>query len=81
MLFYWQRDIVQSIKCRGANNCGTHVFVISFHQLGFHQCISIKGWIFLIVTANSANGDFFGDSFSSSFPGVGGGCNSAGRRR
>ena len=27
MLFYWQREVVQSIKCRGANNCGTHGFV------------------------------------------------------
>ena len=22
MLFYWQRGVVQRIKCRGANNCG-----------------------------------------------------------
>ena len=25
--FYWQREVVQSIKCRSANNCSTHVFV------------------------------------------------------
>ena len=22
MLFYWQREVLSSIKCRGANNCG-----------------------------------------------------------
>ena len=27
VLFYWQREVVQSIKCRGANNCCTHGFV------------------------------------------------------
>ena len=27
VLFYWQRKVVQSIKSRGANNCGTHGFV------------------------------------------------------
>ena len=26
MLFYRQREVVQSIKCKGANNCGTHGF-------------------------------------------------------
>ena len=25
MLIFWQRE-VQRIKCRGANNCGTHCF-------------------------------------------------------
>ena len=25
-LLYWQREVVQSIECRGANNCGTHCF-------------------------------------------------------
>lgn len=29
VLFYWQREAVQSIKYRGANNCGTCVFVES----------------------------------------------------
>ena len=27
VLFYWQREVVQSIKCRGANSCGTRGFV------------------------------------------------------
>ena len=27
--FYWQREVVQSIKCRGANIYGTHGFVKS----------------------------------------------------
>ena len=27
MLFYWQREVVLRIKCRGSNNCGTHGFV------------------------------------------------------
>ena len=27
MLFYWEREVVPSIKCRGGNNCGTHCFV------------------------------------------------------
>ena len=26
-MFYWQREVVQSIKCRVANNCGTHGLV------------------------------------------------------
>ena len=27
VLIYWQREVLQSIKCRGANNCGAHSFV------------------------------------------------------
>ena len=44
VLFYWQREVVQIIKCRGANNCGTHGFgekkkkilIERFHFLRIH---------------------------------------------
>ena len=32
MLFYWQSEVEQTIKFRGADNCGTHGFVKIFIQ-------------------------------------------------
>ena len=35
MLFYWQREIIQSIKCKGANNCGTRGFLMRVFRVIF----------------------------------------------
>ena len=37
--FFLQREVVQSIKCRGANNCGIHGFVKN-------ACFFMKDFIF-----------------------------------
>lgn len=33
VLFYWQKEVIHSVKCRGANNHGTFVFVESNYFL------------------------------------------------
>ena len=50
-LFYWQREVVQSITFRGANNCGTHGFVKKnfFHFLKINV-LELKVGFFLMVS-------------------------------
>ena len=34
-LFYWQQEVAQSFKCRGANNCGTSGLLKKYYFLFF----------------------------------------------